>query len=321
MNHKKSAPQPVGDEDPREEQLRTRRQFTYSIAALRAGVVVDQIFVTHNSVTAALNAIDRTYQLAGALSTRQGMMLVGPTGSGKTTLVKYFRASLPSDGMLDNNTRTIYLRLQERPAIGRLITGMLRAVRYPFSSVNDQNMYTKRDVLIEALRQRGTIMLFVDEAHYLCHTKRSIRVDRIGTSATDFLRELIDEVPIATVLIGDENLDRLSEVDAHLASRLPIRMALSNIGAKGAMWVGIVKTILSESLGVGVGVSTLMTEQEILRLHAATEGNMRQLKWLISEMVMVAVDASQTELRVVDMSLAFRRLNGSDCLRSNPWGG
>ncbi|MES2840327.1 MAG: hypothetical protein V4794_08625 [Pseudomonadota bacterium] len=56
------------------------------------------------------------------------------------------------------------------------------------------------------------------------------------------------------------------------------------------------------------------------RMHGATGGNMRQLKWLISEMVMVAVDASQTELRVVDMSLAFQRLNGSGCLRSNPWG-
>ncbi|WP_332751200.1 TniB family NTP-binding protein [Hydrogenophaga sp.] len=317
MDYQAAEPQPSGDEDPKEAQLRARRQFTYSMAALQAGITVDKIFVTHSLVTNALNAIDRTYQLAQNLSSSQGMTLVGPTGSGKTTLAKYFRASLPSDGMFDENTRTLYMRLQERPAIGRLITAMLRAVRYPFSSVTEKNLYAKRDILIEALRQRGTILLFLDEAHYLCDARRSNATDKIGTAATDLLRELIDEVPIAVVLIGDESLDRLPEIDSHLASRTPIRMSLSNFDTKGTMWMGVVKTILSKDFGVGV--SALMTGKEILRLHAATGGNMRQLKWLVSEMVMVAVDAQQAEMRIVDMSLAFDRLNGSDCLRSNPW--
>lgn len=300
-----------------EVKVKTRRQFTYSDQALKAGEVVDGVFVSHLAVQQALEALDRSSQVNEALSFAQGIRLIGPTGSGKSTLIRYFQASMPQDGGIDASTRSIYLRLQERPSVARLLSVLLRKMRYPFASVTSRNLSIKREVLLDALRQSGMKMLFLDEAHYLCQHRRTSNPDTFGTYATDFLRELIDEAQMTLVLIGDQGLDRLAEVDAHLAARTPIRIALQNFGNKGNDWFGVIRTLLNSV--EQVNASSLLGGLQMQRLHTATGGNMRQLKWLICEAVMVAVDAKSEAIRDKDMALAFERLNGAACERSNPW--
>lgn len=310
-------PVPDGIEDESEIKIRTRRLFMYSPAALQAGAKVDHIFVNHSAAKLCLEAFDRIYQLSGSMAASQGMRLVGPTGSGKSTLIRYFRSSLPSDGLLDANTRTLYLRVQERPAVGRLVSAMLRLIHYPFASVTAQNEYAKKDILIDALRQKGVKTLFFDEAHHLCQVRRSSSSDKIGSNTTDFIRELTDEVPLCVVLAGDKSLDRLPEIDSHLAARLPVRIALCDFKAD-AVWSGIIRAILSQDLGTKM--SRLLVESEVLRLHAATGGNLRSLKWLISEAVMIAAEAEAKDVNIQHMKLAFQRVHGADSLRSNPYG-
>jgi Bacterial TniB protein len=202
--------------------------------------------------------------------------------------------------------------------VGRLISSMLRLIQYPFAKVTHQNEYAKKDILIEALRQKETKVLFLDEAHHLCQTRSAYRPDRVGTNATDFIRELIDEVPMAVVLAGDTNLDRLPEVDSHLAARTAVRIALNNFDA-GPIWSGIVKAMTGQKFGVELGMLELPKERQ--RLLAATNGNLRQLKWLVSEAVMVCADAGGTEVLPLHFSLAFERVHGADSLRSNPYKG
>lgn len=308
-------PQLIGDNQA-EIQIRTRRLFMYSDAAINAGIKVDRIFVNHTAAKQCLEAFDRVYQLSRTITSPPGIRLVGPTGSGKSTLIRYFRSSLPSDGLLDENTRTLYLRVQERPAVGRFISTMLQLIHYPFASVNGQNEYAKKKILQDALRDKGTKMLFLDEAHHLCQIRPYARNDKVSTNATDFIRELIDEVPLSAVLAGDKILDRLPEVDAHLAARTQVRLALADFDAN-QVWNGIVSAILKHDLGIKM--DKLLVDPELVRLHAASEGNLRRLKWLVSEVVMVATEAKALEVGIDHMSVAFQRVHGPDSMRTNPF--
>lgn len=298
-------------------ELSSRRQFTYSQKALQAGARIEKVFVNDAGMQQVLEAFDRINQLREAISITQGMRLVGPSGCGKTTAVRYFQATLPSNGCIENSTRTLYLRLQERPSVNRLMGALLRAVRYPFASVSTHNLSLRRDVLIEALKQRGTSMMFLDEAHYLCQQRKDGRADQLGTYATDFLRELIDEAKLILVLIGDKSLDRLGEIDSHLDARVPIRISLQNIDRLDRNWPAVVTAMFANI--TDVDMRGVISGAGLWRLHLATDGNMRRLKWLVSEVVMVCIDAQQPHVRDQDLALAFKRLNGVDGDRGNPW--
>lgn len=299
------------------EQLLMRRQFTYSMNALKAGQQVFDTYIPYPSVTRALESIDRIHQLAEQISLTQGLMITGPTGTGKTTLIRYFQASLPPDGRVDENARSLYIRLQEQPSAGRIVSALLREIRYPFSSVSNQNLGIKRDILIEALQQRRCKLLFIDEAHYLCQSRKGRNPDRVGTYTTDLLREIADGVPLALVLTGEKTLDRLAEVDSHMAARVPVRVALANFEPMDRDWISIVMALMRAC--PEVSFEKLLDKPELHRIHNATGGNMRLLKWLLSEAVMVTVDAGQKMTRKEDMALAFDRLNGTTDQLRNPW--
>lgn len=305
------------DNDRAQEELLRRRQFMYSMSALKAGQQVFEMYVPHKRITHALEALDRTQQLSEHLQLVQGTLITGPTGSGKTALCRYFRASLPPDGRVDENARTLYVRLQEQPSARRVVSTILNEIRYPFSSVSNQNLAIKRGVLIEALQQRRCGILFVDEAHYLCQRRRWTDLDGMGTYATDLLRELADAVPIALVLMGDKTLDRLAEIDSHLAARTPGRIEFGNFRSNDTDWISSVMTLMKGSSAVTFEGIHDKTEHQ--RIHNATGGNMRQLKWLISEAVMVTVDAEQRSVRKEQMIQAFDRLTGGSTQQSNPW--
>lgn len=316
MTHAPKLPESNPERNAEADLLR-RRQFTYSENALKAGQQVYTTYVPHPAVENVLSALDRSVQLAESLSMVQGIRIVGPTGSGKTSVVRYFQDSLRPCGSTEESTRTLYVRLQEQPSVARMISTLLQACRYPFSQVSNRNVGIKRDLLIEALQHRGTALLIVDEAHYLCQQRRGRSPDRIGTFATDFLRELADEVPLVLALVGETTLHRLEELDSHLAARVPVVFALDNFTASDKHWLSTVMTLFSAC--PDVRFSPLTNHAEMQRIHSATAGNMRQLKWLLSEAVMVACDSHQDEVRSQNMQIAFDRIKGNSSGLSNPW--
>lgn len=316
MKHDATISQPSPDHNTEAELLR-RRQFTYSDQALKVGQQLYKTYVPHPAVEKVLSALDRSVQLAESLSMVQGIRIVGPTGSGKTSVVRYFQDSLRPCGSTEESTRTLYVRLQEQPSVPRMISTLLHACRYPFSQVSNRNGGIKRDLLIEALQHRGTVLLIVDEAHYLCQQRRGRSPDRIGTLATDFLRELADEVPLVLALVGETTLHRLEELDSHLAARAPVAVALENFSPTDRNWLSTVMTLFN--VCPDVRFNQLINQAEMQRIHSATVGNMRQLKWLLSEAVMVAADSNQPEVRSQDMLIAFERIKGNSSGLSNPW--
>jgi hypothetical protein len=63
----------------------------------------------------------------------------------------------------------------------------------------------------------------------------------------------------------------------------------------------------------------LKGNQQIMLLHRATQGNLRALKMLVVEAILIAADQGRRDLGVGDMRTAFNRaLSGADSV-TNPW--
>jgi energy-coupling factor transporter ATP-binding protein EcfA2 len=293
-----------------------RRLFTYSADALRRGLALERIYVNHTDFQAVLQSLDRVYQLAVDSSMPHGVIVVGPTGTGKSSVFRYFRDAMPPSTEFELATGALTVRLQERPNVGRLVSALLRQLRYPFTEVSKQTVSLKKDLLIDALRQKGTRAILLDEAHHMCHGRRFKGDLHEGSEITEFLRELMDEVRVALVLAGTSTLDRLPLVDAHLASRLVARIELHNFEVL-PRFMGFAKAFITQC--ASFDCAGLLQPDMATLWHKATAGNPRSFKRLLVETVLVSIEAKASGVERRHCAVAFERVRGRDSLAANPF--
>lgn len=304
--------------DEEERRVVQRRMFTYSPQAIRTAGAVDRILVNYPAFADAMKGVDRVFQLGREFSIQQGMQILGESGSGKTALARHFLQSQPRSTLFEEGCGALAIRLPSRPAVGQVIGALLRRLRYPFPSISAQTLDIKRQVLMDALKQKGTRVIFVDEAHHLLSQARGQgRPQAMFGNVTDLLRELMDEVRVAMVFMGPHELANMESLDPHLASRMSARVELSGLESP-AIWHAFLRSFIKQS--TGVNLSLLGDSDEAKRLFGVTRGNLRFFKRLIAEGVLVAVDDGATTLSVRHLSLAYARVLGSGAVKDNPYG-
>lgn len=307
------------DQDfPTEEERRIqhRRLFIYSTKAIEIGLQAERIFVRHPAFAAGLKAIDRCFQLARTFDMPNGVILTGPTGTGKTSVMRHFRQSLPVTSTLDSWIGVMAIRLQFRPTAGQIVSSLLRQMRYPFAHVTNKSVYIKRDIAFEAIAQKKCRLLLVDEGQFLANQVHQRTRAAQDSAATELLRELMDATGVNLVIAADAAPDFLDEVDPALASRVSVRLALSNF-SHTPPWYGFVKTHVEQCSAIDLAYLTTPEGGE--RLHGATGGNPRAFKRIAVEAVLIAVDADKSAVDREIMALAYERVNGKDGGRANPY--
>lgn len=302
--------------EPEEQRLAARRMQQYSKEALRIGLTVDRIFIKHDRFTQALTAFDRLFQVAPEFDMPHGFRLVGPPGSGKSALYRYFRESLPRSSLFTAGFGAVGVRTGKRPTAGQLVAALLRAYRYPFKSGGASTVYGRRGIVFDLVREKGTRIIFCDEAHHLLKQARRAEQPDDEPEATHFLRELIDTARVGLVLAGTDVLDRLHSVDAHLHDRVPGRYALCHFPFD-RNWRGLLRGFRKQC--TDFDLSLLEDEQEARRLNVASAGGLRRFKRLLTEAVLIAVTAGETRLTVETLARALAAVQGADTMEINPY--
>lgn len=297
------------DDGESEEAMRSRRMAEYSPAALAAAVLVDRIFVLHTRFQQGLAMMDRIFQIAPEVTMPHGGCLIGPTGSGKSALFRYFRESLPRSSLFAFGYGVVGVRALARPTSGQLIASLLRAYRYPFRYGGGGTLYSKRDVLFDLMRQKKTRLVFLDEAHRLLNQIKKPESAAHEPEATQFTRDMMDECHVGLVLAGTHLLDQLKVVDSHLADRAVARQELIYFTAGSPEWLGVLKKFVDDCQGFELRL--ILNDGEPARLHVATGGSLRRLKCLLTEFVLVGVQQGKTALDGQVMATAFAAVYGT----------
>lgn len=303
---------PVNDDD---RTTQARRQVMYSPEALAAAEAADRIYVMFPEFKRALTAFDRIYQLSGQLETPQGALIQGPPGTSKTTLAKYFAKSLPQTTLFDIGYGALFIRLRANPTQGLVVSQLLRAVKYPFTEVRKNRVYTMRDIAFEALAQKGTRIVFVDQAHCLSTQARMRHSDVPESAATDTLREMMDETKVGVVLLADAMFKGIEQVDAALADRISVRLTMSHF-IEGEVWLAFLDAF---SRKIDVVDMSVIAGEAAAASYKATEGNRRTFRRLMTEGVLIAIDARCKVLGVDHLKLAFERTRGDGSPKANPY--
>lgn len=300
--------------DPEEQELYSRRITSYSVDALKAAVAVDRIFIGHPAFVRTVKAMDRIFQLAPEMELPHGMLLIGPTGAGKTAAFRYFKNTLPSSSLFAPGDGAIGLRCPKRPRVGHFVAGLLKAYKYPFALGSAQQLYIRRGLVFDAIRQKGTRLIFVDEAASLLKVRRAGGNLDGDTEVSEFFREIVDECKVGLVLAGTDDLDAIAQIDSALASRLTVREALCPFDSD-EKWVGVIQSFSKECKTFDI--RALANPDVAHLLHRATGGNLRSLKRLMIEAILIAFDTRKVVIDREILAKAFTLVFGSANLQSN----
>jgi hypothetical protein len=244
------------------------------------------------------------------------MVVTGPPGSSKTTLATYFTKSLPDANLVDCGFGAITVRLRNAPSQGHIISNLLRALDYPFTQVKRGKVFAMRDVAFEALKQRGTRLVFVDQGHCLSTQARHRHQDVLENAASDVLREMMEEAKVGLVILADASFRGLEYVDKALADRVTTKIHLDYF-VDGLEWHGFLKAFSKNVRVVDLGL--LMDMSCADQLLTATDGNRRSFKRLIIEAVLICVSKGSTQIDFEHLQSAFDLVNGAASERSNPF--
>lgn len=294
-----------------------RRIFMYSKEALKIAATIEPIIVNHPRFIQGIEALDRIYQLAYESNLPQGVRIVGPTGSGKTSLVDYFSKTLPKTSLFKRGFGIVFIRLNASPTRHQLVRNLLLAYNYPFAAAPAKAIDIKMQVLCDIIEQKGTRILAIDESHHLAFSKARRYAKNSQNDVTDCLHHLMDQTGVGLILMGTKELDDLESLDAHLASRASTRIELTDYLTLTPEWYGLLKAFVNESKQFDLSV--IFTENYGALIHAATGGNLRNLKRLLTEVVLIGVDSQMPFIMQATFHLAHERIYGEGNDHANPF--
>jgi hypothetical protein len=299
-----------------EKETLSRRIQTYSVEALKDGLAIDKIFVLYTQFNEGLGALDRVFQISKEVSMSHGIRVLGPPGVGKTALLNYFSESLPRSSLFAPGLGCVCIRASARPTTGQILSSLLEAYKYPFISSSENKVYTRKIHALELVRIKGTRLVFIDEAHNLLRQVRRRGDSKAEPEATVFLCELMDSTNVALVLGGTDELDKLADVDGHLADRITGRVALSCFEPNGE-WLAFL--LAFSKACTWFDIKLIEDHKQAKRLHTATGGSPRHLKRLLTEAVLVASQAKCKLLHPEHFLQAYILIYGKQSLRTNPY--
>ena len=294
-----------------------RRIFMYSKEALKIASSIEPIIVNHPRFFQGMQALDRIYQLARELDLPQGIRIIGPTGSGKTSLVDYFSKTLPKTTLFKQGLGIVFIRLDASPTRHQLVRNLLLAYNYPFATTSVKAIDIKTQVLCDIITQKGTRILAIDESHHLAFSKSRRYSKSTQNDVTDCLHHLMDQTGVGLFLMGTKELDDLEDLDAHLASRVSTRIELTDYVTLTPEWYGLLKAFVNESKQFDLSV--MLAENYGALIHAASGGNLRNLKRLLTEVVLIGVDGQLAAVTQSTFHLAHERIYGEGNDRVNPF--
>lgn len=270
---------------------------------------VESLTIAIPQFVSCVQLIDGLIEKSGALADPGGLRVIGAPGVGKSCVHTHIVRNHPAtDGPSGRRCPILSISTVSEPTTNQIVTEMLRAVGYHYSS--SQTAADKTEILMSAVRACHVKVVLVDEFQQVVEGGRG----KIANAIADWFKRFYDDTQVPIVFFGTPTASKVFEINTQLATRISATFEIAPLGYD-ATFVGLLRAFdqaLPMDEPCGLGESRLAQA-----IHRATEGNLRMLKKLLKEAVLVAATDEAPALRDTDFQRAFFRVAGS---RPNPFG-
>ncbi len=285
----------------------------YTERALAAGRHMADVVVPHAAFCEALDLIANALDMGNAVGLFAGVRVTAPSGSGKSLLIDCLQRNTINSPYLTEPLSVIRTELKEAPSVSQIQGGLLDNFGYGLTgrgrTTNNNEVH---GVLIEAMRAHKVQLVVLDEFQHIF----SPTSEKVATHVIDWLKRLMNISHVPVVLVGSKLMDRLEGADRQLTSRIPAVIRLPAFQCD-AQWVGFLKAFAKECSEVDL--SPIFGRQVALHLFRVTQGVPRELKRLLVQAVIMAVDSDENVITPVRLQAAYAKAYGPDKAAEDPF--
>jgi type II secretory pathway predicted ATPase ExeA len=260
-------------------------------------------FIKTPQVSRAFDRLSEVHQDVLRSRNSRGLMVLGPSGAGKTTTVReYLNAAFPQLIVPGQSCRAVHVEIPASPTQKSLATSILIGLRDPFATASSHSAELKMARVATLLRNLHTEVLVLDEAQHLIDYKRSSAYD-----AADWLKNLMNSSEITVALVGLKRARQLLWTNEQLRRRFSaiaeherFGWATSEEQRRFASLVGSIARILP------VPTVDLMAGDMLHRLYHACFGLMDYLIKILDRAVWTVRSGQAIGIDRVVLARAFR---------------
>lgn len=263
----------------------------------------DEQYLPFPTFVTAKQAIDEALTMYRETGVARHMLILGEAGTGKSTLCKLMETQHPRRRLSDRDKiDVIAISVPPSANVGGVASAVLRALGDLWHERGTIASRTER--IVTLCRECGIELMLIDEAQHL--------QDR-GTSRThymvgDWVKDVIDQVSVPTVMLGLPRLELLLQTNEQLRRRFSRRIRLA-FGQNSAM------SVESECLQLFLSLSSLLTlpvsskpfgPQEMgTRLYYACDGRVAYIKKILFRALSMALHQEDESIDVKHLERAF----------------
>lgn len=270
----------------------------------------DEIYLNYPRHKQMQLAIDRIrlhgIKVKGSNRPMRGLLITGPTGSGKTTGIEEYVAHLVREGAYaDGRMPVLYLRLRKKVTVIKL----LRAILAKFGDRHARRR--DEDELIEQVRncieRAGVEVIVIDECQHL----RNKSTDNL--EVTDQLKTFLDDCIAPVVFVGINEAQEMFDENLQLAGRCADPVSLTPLQLTKDADVALLTKfleLLDEQMvqrSLTNRASSLNSPYIVTCLHLASAGVIGQAYRIVRAALLIATSRGALFVEAYDLSLAVER--------------
>ncbi|MDT3678873.1 MAG: TniB family NTP-binding protein [Burkholderiaceae bacterium] len=277
----------------------------------------NKIYVVHEAVGRVVAHIKRELILCEAKGRASGILVIGASGAGKTSLIAYIKRIYPDQVSPTLTCRPVVsFSIPAMPSPNSMGAALLGALGDPLPTKGNALEKMNRAAIL--LNTVGTKIVAIDNFQDVPTRRKARGVEQIAS----WLRDLCD-LPFPGVVMAFGTKDAAAVRDAHkeLLRRMQARLELPLFALDTPKQAAAFKRLLNlidESLPLAEQ-SGLSSRALAARLYRATNGNLDYLIKLLEKALVCAVARGAERIEMGDLEAAFLQQHQVAAEGGNPF--
>jgi energy-coupling factor transporter ATP-binding protein EcfA2 len=278
----------------------------------RLQYMTQEMHVHHPTFIRALLEIKDQVRICEQLKKGSGLLVLAPSGSGKSHLSRYLKRLWPDDHEgWKSKVPVVSFSLPSVMTKRSIAVELLRSIQ-PAAGVTqkDQSLESRIQTLLSHI---GTRVIVIDNVHDITARRKAGGIKDIG----DWIRDLIDNSKILVVLLGAPSAKEIIQRNPQLRRRATRQVKIDYFKINTAKrFVDFQEFLKRFDAELPLAQTTEVTSAMTKRIYFATNGIFDYVFMLFSRVVGFAVDAGRDQWNQEDLAKGFQTMMG-DSIRSS----
>ena len=261
-----------------------------------------KIFINTSIAKAALSRLVDIHTENRRTGTNQGLLIMGPSGVGKSALVKKYVSAVNAERAIEMERLPIlYLDMPSAPTKKNLGAALLRALKDPYANMNSESAEAKFSRVVTLLENLRVELVILDEAQHLVDYKRSDAYE-----AGDWIKSLLNTSKVSVVLIGMTRLEGLKRANDQFRRRFSASYTLVPFRPDEEFWPEFAGVIKAMQKMLSVESVNLVSDEMIQRLYFASFGILDYLVKVLERDVRLVQSGQFEGVNLAALDAAFK---------------